>query len=89
MFQVDCFSFGMFLYELITLKHPFEGQEHVKERLLEGARPVFLPHVGFQFHRAITSGLLRSILIRAPLRLGTAGSFTHAGFGNSLLGYVA
>ncbi|KAK6022590.1 hypothetical protein OSTOST_11696 [Ostertagia ostertagi] len=34
----------MFLYELITLKHPFEGQEHVKERLLEGARPVFLPH---------------------------------------------
>ncbi|PIO74099.1 hypothetical protein TELCIR_03900 [Teladorsagia circumcincta] len=43
--KVDCFSFGMFLYELITLKHPFEGQEHVKERLLEGARPVFLPHV--------------------------------------------
>ncbi|KAK5976329.1 Leucine-rich repeat serine/threonine-protein kinase 1 [Trichostrongylus colubriformis] len=42
--KVDCFSFGMFLYELITLKHPFEGQEHVKERLLEGARPVFLPH---------------------------------------------
>ncbi|KAK6010294.1 hypothetical protein OSTOST_24680, partial [Ostertagia ostertagi] len=36
---VDCFSFGMFLYELITLKHPFEGQEHVKERLLGGARP--------------------------------------------------
>ncbi|WKX90323.1 hypothetical protein Q1695_009287 [Nippostrongylus brasiliensis] len=42
--KVDCFSFGMFLYELITLKHPFEGQEHVKERLLEGTRPVFLPH---------------------------------------------
>ncbi|KHJ98123.1 kinase domain protein [Oesophagostomum dentatum] len=42
--KVDCFSYGMFLYELITLKHPFEGEEHVKERLLEGARPVFLPH---------------------------------------------
>ncbi|ETN84901.1 hypothetical protein NECAME_06625 [Necator americanus] len=42
--KVDCFSFGMFLYELITLKHPFEGEEHVKERLLDGARPVFLPH---------------------------------------------
>uniref|UniRef100_A0A1I7XMK0 Protein kinase domain-containing protein n=1 Tax=Heterorhabditis bacteriophora TaxID=37862 RepID=A0A1I7XMK0_HETBA len=41
---VDCFSFGMFLYELITLKLPFEGEEHVKERLLEGARPVLLPH---------------------------------------------
>ncbi|VDM57866.1 unnamed protein product [Angiostrongylus costaricensis] len=42
--KVDCFSYGMFLYELITLKHPFEGEEHVKERLLEGSRPVFLPH---------------------------------------------
>ena len=43
-FKVDIFSFGMFLYELITLKQPFEGEEHVKERLLEGARPVLLPH---------------------------------------------
>ncbi|KJH53343.1 kinase domain protein [Dictyocaulus viviparus] len=42
--KVDCFSYGMFLYELITLKHPFEGEEHVKERLLEGSRPAFLPH---------------------------------------------
>ncbi|KAJ1361787.1 hypothetical protein KIN20_021128 [Parelaphostrongylus tenuis] len=42
--KVDCFSYGMFLYELITLKHPFEGEEHVKERLLEGSRPIFLPH---------------------------------------------
>ncbi|CAD6186430.1 unnamed protein product [Caenorhabditis auriculariae] len=42
--KVDCFSFGMFLYELLTLKLPFEGEEHVKERLLDGARPVLLPH---------------------------------------------
>lgn len=42
--KVDCFSFGMFLYELITLKQPFEKEEHVKERLLDGARPVLLPH---------------------------------------------
>ena len=36
----------MFLYELLTLKLPFEGEEHVKERLLDGARPLLLPHVG-------------------------------------------
>ncbi|KAF1770229.1 hypothetical protein GCK72_002047 [Caenorhabditis remanei] len=42
--KVDCFSFGMFLYELLTLKFPFEGEEHVKERMLDGARPVLLPH---------------------------------------------
>ncbi|CAB3410737.1 unnamed protein product [Caenorhabditis bovis] len=42
--KVDCFSFGMFLYELITLKLPFEGEEHVKEKMLDGARPVLLPH---------------------------------------------
>lgn len=42
--KIDCFSYGMFLYELITLKIPYEGEEHVKERLLEGARPVLLPH---------------------------------------------
>ncbi|CAI5438650.1 unnamed protein product [Caenorhabditis angaria] len=42
--KVDCFSFAMFLYELLTLKLPFEGEEHVKERMLDGARPVLLPH---------------------------------------------
>lgn len=39
--KVDCFSFGMFLYELITLRQPFEGHETVKESILEGSRPVF------------------------------------------------
>lgn len=39
--KVDCFSFGMFLYELITLRQPFEGNETVKESILEGSRPVF------------------------------------------------
>ena len=37
--QVDCFSFGMFLYELISLHPPFEGYESVKEHILEGRRP--------------------------------------------------
>lgn len=39
--KVDCFSFGMFLYELITLRQPFEGNDTVKESILEGSRPVF------------------------------------------------
>lgn len=38
--KVDCFSFGMFLYELISLRQPFEGHEAVKESILEGSRPV-------------------------------------------------
>lgn len=37
--QVDCFSFGMFIYELLTLHQPFEGHESVKECILEGGRP--------------------------------------------------
>ncbi|XP_043222191.1 leucine-rich repeat serine/threonine-protein kinase 1-like isoform X1 [Amphibalanus amphitrite] len=37
--KVDCFSFGMFLYELISLHPPFEGYESVKEHILEGRRP--------------------------------------------------
>ncbi|ETN67521.1 Leucine-rich repeat kinase [Anopheles darlingi] len=38
--KVDCFSFGMFLYELISLRQPFEGHEAVKECILEGGRPM-------------------------------------------------
>lgn len=37
--KVDSFSFGMFMYELITLRQPFEGHEAVKECILEGGRP--------------------------------------------------
>ncbi|XP_076373717.1 leucine-rich repeat kinase isoform X2 [Tachypleus tridentatus] len=37
--KVDCFSFGMFMYELITLHLPFEGHECVKDHILEGGRP--------------------------------------------------
>ncbi|KAH7717085.1 LRK-1 protein [Aphelenchoides avenae] len=37
--KVDCFSFGMFLYELISLKQPYDGQEQMKESILEGRRP--------------------------------------------------
>jgi serine/threonine protein kinase len=38
--KVDCFSFGMFMYELISLRQPFEGHEAVKECILDGNRPV-------------------------------------------------
>lgn len=37
--KVDCFSFGMFIYELITMHQPFENHESVKESILEGHRP--------------------------------------------------
>ncbi|XP_065214793.1 leucine-rich repeat serine/threonine-protein kinase 1 isoform X2 [Planococcus citri] len=37
--KVDCFSFGMFIYELLTLHQPFENHESVKECILEGGRP--------------------------------------------------
>ncbi|CDW57505.1 leucine rich repeat serine:threonine protein [Trichuris trichiura] len=37
--RVDCYSFGMFLYEMYTLKMPFEGHEQVKEFILDGGRP--------------------------------------------------
>jgi hypothetical protein len=30
----------MLLYELISLKHPFEGQEQIKEIILNGGRPL-------------------------------------------------
>ena len=38
--KVDCFSFGMLLYELISLRHPFEGQEQIKDIILNDVRPV-------------------------------------------------
>ena len=37
--KVDSFSFGMFMYELLTLHQPFEGHEIIKEVILEGGRP--------------------------------------------------
>ncbi|XP_067128785.1 leucine-rich repeat serine/threonine-protein kinase 1 [Centruroides vittatus] len=37
--KVDCFSFGMFMYELITLHLPFEGHECAKDHILDGGRP--------------------------------------------------
>jgi hypothetical protein len=33
----------MFIYELLTLKLPFEGQEQVKEFILDGGRPQLTP----------------------------------------------
>ncbi|XP_045460940.1 leucine-rich repeat serine/threonine-protein kinase 1 [Harmonia axyridis] len=37
--KVDCFSFGMLVYELLTLRQPFEGHDSIKECILEGGRP--------------------------------------------------
>ncbi|TKR94021.1 hypothetical protein L596_008370 [Steinernema carpocapsae] len=41
--KVDCFSFGMFLYELITLKLPFDGHDQLKDIILDGGRPSLTP----------------------------------------------
>jgi serine/threonine protein kinase len=47
--KVDCFSFGMFIYELLTLKLPFDGMSsaalgaggaNLKGYVLSGGRPV-------------------------------------------------
>uniref|UniRef100_A0A7E4VDA0 Non-specific serine/threonine protein kinase n=1 Tax=Panagrellus redivivus TaxID=6233 RepID=A0A7E4VDA0_PANRE len=37
--KVDCFSYGMFVYELISLKQPYDGQEQMKDFILDGGRP--------------------------------------------------
>ncbi|CAF0874165.1 unnamed protein product, partial [Brachionus calyciflorus] len=38
--KVDSFSYSMLLYELITLRHPYEGQEQIKDIVLNGGRPI-------------------------------------------------
>jgi serine/threonine protein kinase len=38
--KVDCYSFGMFIYELICLRQPYEGQEQMKDCIFEGQRPL-------------------------------------------------
>lgn len=47
--KVDCFSFGMFIYELLTLHQPFEGHESVKECILEGGRPPLTYRVSLSY----------------------------------------
>lgn len=37
--KVDCFSFGMFIYELLTLRPPYKHNEGTKSHLAEGLRP--------------------------------------------------
>lgn len=43
--QVDCFSFGMFMYELLTTHQPYEHCDNVKEHVLEGGRPALTHRV--------------------------------------------
>lgn len=38
--KVDCFSFGMVLYELVSLKLPFEGSDQIKDIILNDVRPL-------------------------------------------------
>lgn len=36
---MDTFSLGMVLYQILSLKQPFDGCENIKESILEGLRP--------------------------------------------------
>ncbi|KAI6181608.1 Non-specific serine/threonine protein kinase [Aphelenchoides besseyi] len=38
--KVDCYSFGIFIYELISLRHPFDNQDQMKDCIFEGQRPL-------------------------------------------------
>lgn len=55
LFQVDCFSFGMFMFELMSLQRPFEClvgkdvgrlSEVIKQLIKDGQRPVLSRKVG-------------------------------------------
>lgn len=80
--QVDCFSYGMLLYEVLTLRQPFEGHEAVKEAVLEGARPALTTRVGTSWIMCVlfplcTEGCgVRSCSTRAAWwrRCGAAGA---------------
>lgn len=41
--KVDCFSFGMFMYELLTLRPPFKHNEGARSHLADGGRPTLSP----------------------------------------------
>lgn len=45
--KVDSFSFGMFVYELVSLKQPYDGQEQMKDFILEGGRPFLTDRVSY------------------------------------------
>lgn len=49
--KVDCYSFGMFIYELISLKQPYDGHEQMKDFILEGRRPYVSEKVFFKFYK--------------------------------------
>ena len=67
-FQVDSFSYGMFLYELVSLKQPYDRQEQMKDFILEGGRPFLTDKVrirkgggksGFRFNTQTYSNIMK------------------------------
>ena len=47
------FSFGMFVYELVTTHQPYEQCDNVKELVLEGGRPPLTTRVSDGKRRGI------------------------------------
>jgi len=60
--KVDCFSFGMFIYELVTMHQPFENHESVKESILEGHRPALTYRVRIKTFKKILFCLILYLL---------------------------
>ncbi len=63
--QVDCFSFAMFMYELLSLQRPFEGvigkdvgrlSEVIKQLIKDGQRPLLNKKVGVFLNRSGSIG---------------------------------
>lgn len=83
--KVDCFSFGMFIYELISLRQPFEGHEAVKECILDGQRPVLTQREVTQYPTYCLDLMVLSWDQNPKIRptasqivsIGSAPEFTH------------
>lgn len=52
----------MFLYELISLKQPYDGQEQMKESILEGRRPYVSEKVKLEVGRIQLDTCLQDLL---------------------------
>jgi hypothetical protein len=61
--QVDTFSFGMYIYELLTLHQPFcdLSPAQVKQMIVEGQRPPLTPKVQNKLDNTIETILLMTL----------------------------